>query len=302
MRIPLLPRELHTTERPSSTAQWTAVGRALELDRAPQQRIVTDEYAPLFLTATSRAFLAAFRAAGPAVRLAERQQFVGLSGFALCRHRFIDEHLLQWCDETDGTGEQVVILGAGYDTRAYRLTAALAGRPVFEVDLPPISRRKAAIVAARPQLFGHAHVRRVEINFRTESLAERLGAAGLAGGSRTFVAWEGVSPYLTTDAVEATLETLAELCGAGSVLAMDFWDGVGGGGLLGPVRWAAAQAFALVGEPMHFGIRPERVGGFLAGHGWEVSDLARDDQLARRYATGGRPSERSTYLVAADRG
>ena len=43
------PPALHTTDRPSTTAQWTALGRALELRREPDERIVTDQYAPVFL-------------------------------------------------------------------------------------------------------------------------------------------------------------------------------------------------------------------------------------------------------------
>lgn len=302
MRLPLLPAQLHTTDRPSSTAQWTTVGRALELERPPGERIVTDEYAPLFLSRASRAVLAAFRTAGPAVRLAERQQLAGLSAFGLCRHRFIDEHLLAWLDE-DGASDadQVLVLGAGYESRAYRFAAELGGRPVFEVDLPPLSRRKAAIVAAHPDVFGGGRYHRVEINFRTQSLAERLDECGFAAGLRTYVVWEGVSPYLSREAVLATLETLGSVCGTGSVLAMDLWDGAGGGGLLAPVRRLGAQAIALVGEPITFGARPDAAAALLDTHGFAVFDLAQARELESRYSTGGRPCERSTYVLAARR-
>ena len=66
----------------------------------------------------------------------------------------------------------------GYDSRAYRFADQLAGRPVFEVDLPPLSRRKAEIVAAHPEQFGHTAIRRVEIDFQTQSLADELWPPG----------------------------------------------------------------------------------------------------------------------------
>ncbi len=296
MQVPMLPRELHTTERPSSTAQWTTLGRALELKRAPGRRIVTDEYAPVFLTAASRSLLAALQAGAPLVQLGERHELAGLSAFALCRHRFIDEHLRA---ELDAGADQVIILGAGYDSRAYRFAAELAGRPVHEVDLAPLSRRKAAVVARNPVLFGSNTVRRVEIDFRTDSLAERLLATGFAAGARTFVAWEGVSMYLTAAAVSATLDTLREICGAGSVLAMDYWYPVGGIGPYDQLRRLAARAIRLVGEPVTFGLAPQDAPAYLNAHGFDVIDLVRAPELAARYSTDGRPVEKSVYVLGA---
>lgn len=296
MRNPLLPSELHTSQRPSSTAQLTALGRALELARPIDQRIVDDPYAPVFLTRANQAVLATLRLGGPVVQLAERQRVGALPSFALCRHRFVDE---QFQNALSDAVEQVLVLGAGYDSRAYRFADELSGRPVHEVDLPPLSRRKAAIVAENPRLFGHARIRRVEIDFRTQSLAERLLESGFSVGARTFVSWEGVSPYLTTDTVRDTLETLREICGAGSVLAMDFWDGTGGSGRFAPVRRLGAQAFRLVGEPVTFGVAAEAVGELLRSHGFTTVELLRADELTVRCATDGRRCEPSLYVLAA---
>lgn len=297
MRPRLLPRELHTTERPSSTAQWTTFGRALELQRPAADRIVSDEYAPAFLSPTSRALLAPLRLGSPLVQRAERHPLAGVSAFALCRHRFIDEHLR--VELTEATTEQVLILGAGYDSRAYRFADEVAERPVFEVDLPPLSRRKAEIVAADRDRFASNSIRRVEIDFRSESLAERLADARFVAGARTFVVWEGVSPYLTAAAVSETLDTLREVCGPGSVLAMDFWYRLPGIDPFSRARRLGARAIALVGEPITFGVAPSAVAGMLDGHGLDVFDLVQSRELAARYSTGGRPCEESVYVLAA---
>ncbi len=292
----LLPRELHTADRPSSTAQWTTVIRAMELRRPPHERIVSDEFAPVFLSRTGRAVLGALTAGGPVVHQVERLDVAGLSAFSLCRHAMLDEHLV---DELEQGAEQVLILGAGYDSRAYRFAGELAGRPVYEVDLPPLSRRKAGVVAAHPELFGGNSIHRVEINFRSQMLEQRLRESGFPLGGRTYVAWEGVSPYLSQQAVEATLAALRGVCGSGSVVGMDVWSGTGGGGRFGAARELGVKAFGLVGEPLIWGMPSDRVGEFLHRAGFDVFDLARARELADRYSTAGRPCERTVYVLAA---
>ena len=295
-KIRLIPQELHTSNRPSLTAQAVTLYRALEMRRPAAERIVSDPYARVFLSPPARAVSGPLGFALPALDLAERNNTTGLSTYVLCRHRFIDDHLVAALE--DGV-EQVVILGAGYDSRAYRFAAALDSRPVYEVDLPPLSRRKAAIVSAHPEHFGHTAIHRVEIDFRTQSLADRLDAAGFAAGRPTFVVWEGVAPYLSADAVAQTLAALGELCGSGSVLAMDMWDGAGGSGPLAALRRLGALSIALLGEPVTFGVLPERIGDVLGPHGFSVADLAESHELTQRFATLGRRSSESVYVLAA---
>jgi methyltransferase (TIGR00027 family) len=291
-RSPFARRALHTTDRPSSTAQWTTLGRAIELRR--EDPIVTDVYAPIFLSTASRALLRASDAAAPVVRRVERAELAGLATSALCRHRFIDEHLVTAVPDV----AQVLILGAGYDSRAYRFAAELGQRAVYEVDLAPLSRRKAAIVAAHPDLFANASVRRVEIDFRTQTLESRLAETDFVPGAPTFVVWEGVSMYLTREAVSSTLAALASLCGPGSVLAMDFWQRVAGPGGY-TLRLAVERAMRLIGEPVAFAIDAGAVSSVLDPHGFDVDDLADAAEMAARYATGGRTCDPGMYVVAA---
>jgi methyltransferase (TIGR00027 family) len=293
VRNPFARSALHTSDRPSSTAQWTILGRALELNRG--DRIVTDEYAPVFLSGPSRAMRRALTASGPALRAAERISLAGLATSGLCRHRFIDEHLLAALP----TVEQVMILGAGYDTRAYRFATEIGPRPVYEVDLPPLSRRKAAVIAARSELFGHASVHRVEIDFREQSLPDRLAGSGFMPGAATFVAWEGVSMYLTRDAVDGTLAALASVCGTGSVVAMDFWQRVGAPAWRA-LRMRAERGMDLIGEPIGFAIPASAVDRLFGAHGFGVTDLAQAVELTSRYATGGRVCDPGMYVVAAE--
>jgi methyltransferase (TIGR00027 family) len=291
----LLPAALHTSDRPSSTAQWTTLGRALELRRT--ERIVTDPYAPVFLSRPSGLLLRSLSLGETALRRAERLSLAGLAASGLCRHRFIDEQLLAALPAVS----QVMVLGAGYDSRAYRFAAEIGARPVYEVDLPPLSRRKAAIVAAHAGEFGHAAVHRVEIDFRTQALTDRLAGSGFAPGAPTFVVWEGVSMYLSRAAVDGTLAALASVCGPGSVVAMDFWQQVGGVGGYS-LRLAAERGMRLIGEPITFAIDAVDVADLLGAHRFGVRDLTDGSEMTVRYATDGRRCDPGMYVVAAELG
>lgn len=194
-----------------------------------------------------------------------------------------------------------MLLGAGYDARAYRFHDELAGRPVYEVDLAATSRRKANIVERNRSHFPDSNVHRVEIDFETDSLPDTLLAAGFARGALTFVVWEGVIMYLTRAAIKATVGALHDLCGPGSMVAMDCWFLVDHPGPLGSMRRAAPGAIALIGEPVTFAMHPEDMADFLRRLDYEVVDLADAAELEKRYCTDGRTVEPSMFVVCARR-
>lgn len=121
---------------------------------------------------------------------------------------------------TDRLGvRQVVVLGAGYDTRAARLP--YAGVRWFEVDHPDTQAAKRARLAALPGYPVDAATY-APCDFEREDPVERLGAAGLSAHEPTLVLWEGVVPYLTEAAVRATATTLARGLDPRSLVAFDF--------------------------------------------------------------------------------
>lgn len=128
-------------DRPSVTAEAVTMARALEHLRPEAQRIVDDPWAHLFLSRASRTALRAW--SGSLTGRSLRRLGVTGTNWVPLRHRYIDDHLVALLD---AGAAQVVLLGAGYDMRAYRLASQLDGRPVFEVDLPAISRAKAATI------------------------------------------------------------------------------------------------------------------------------------------------------------
>lgn len=114
---------------------------------------------------------------------------------------------------------QVVILGAGWDTRAYGPLRDW-GHPVFEVDAPPTQRAKLA--ALEKAGIDGSHVTFVEVDFNRQSWLQSLEEHGFDPNVPTHVIWEGVTMYLEEQAVIDTLRTVAQLP-PGSSLAFDYF-------------------------------------------------------------------------------
>lgn len=281
--------------RPSQTAEAVCWMRASEQRRKPAERIVDDPYAKLFLGPMLGAALATWEASGRLGQLADRFS-PGLVTWVLCRHRYIDDCLLA---ALEGPVEQVVLLGAGYDTRAYRLAHELECRPVFEVDYPATSERKATIVKRRKSELPAADVRVVEVDFQKDVLRDRLQQAGFQRGVRTFFVWEGVAMYLTRAAVKATLTELRELSAPGSEIALDLWHPPEGSDLVSAAHRLSASALHLVGEPVTFGIHPEDAVPFLDRLGFSVLDVAEAAALEARYVRDRRRVYPAAYLAHA---
>lgn len=279
---------------PSITAEAVCLMRALDQRRPFAQRILDDPHAELFLSPVLRGALGAFRATGDLGVHAQRVS-PGLAAYVVARHRFIDDALLTALASREFT--QVVLLGAGYDTRAYRFSQQLGGMPVFEVDHPSTSKRKARIVEAHAAELPEAQVVRVEIDFQHEDLKQKLRAAGFASGARTFVVWEGVSMYLTRAAVKTTLATIRAITAPHSSLAMDFWFMLDTPDLEATAHRISPSLLHVFGEPITFGLHPEDAPDFFRRAGYRVLDLADPGELERRYVRDDRRIYPANYVT-----
>jgi methyltransferase (TIGR00027 family) len=283
--------------RPSLTAEAVTMARALEHVKPPAERVIDDPWAQLFLSRAGQRALTAW--SGSVTGRVLRQLGPTGTSYVPLRHRFIDDHLLA---ALQAGATQVVLLGAGYDTRAYRYAEELDGRPVFEVDLAPISRAKAATIERHREEFPAANVVRVEIDFESQSLTDVLPDAGFRVRGRSFFVWEGVPMYLTRAAVKSTLDAVHELGGAGTQIAHDMWYLVDDPGPFGTARRTAPSALSLIGEPVTFGVHPEDYDAFLQRHGFRIVDLALASELQARYAPDARAAlDDSMYVLVAER-
>lgn len=282
---------------PSKTAEAVCAARATDQRHKKEDRIVDDPFAKLFLGPMWRAALATLEVSG---RLGDLtfELSPGLFTYVLARHRFIDDALARALSDRDDPVEQVVLLGAGYDTRAYRFAEQLEGRRVFEVDFPSTSRRKAEVIAEKRSELPRINPTIVEIDFVKETLEDRLLAHGFVRGARTFFVWEGVSMYLTRKAVQSTLSTIRALSGRKSEVAMDFWYLLDSPDLISTAHRMSANLLYFLGEPMTFGIHPEDVGPFVERLGLKVGALADAAELERLYVRDERRVYPACYVAS----
>ena len=136
--------------------------------------------------------------------------------FIAARSRFSEDALAA---SVAGGVRQVVILGAGLDTFSLRNPHGDQGVRVFEVDHPATQEWKRERLQ-RAGLAVPASLTFAPIDFERESLADGLKAVGFRADRPAFFQWLGVVPYLTREAVSATLEFIAGV--AGSEVVFDY--------------------------------------------------------------------------------
>jgi methyltransferase (TIGR00027 family) len=262
----------------AQTAFGPMVQTAIEQHEPPERRLVQDDLALSFLPAGQRLMVKAMRWS-PLRRLvvsAGERTVPGSWASVACRKCYIDDKL----DEALESIDAVVDLGAGLDTRAYRL-ARRSSIPVFEVDLPVnIARKRAAVTRVLGEVPASVHL--VPMDFERDELMSTLTQHGYRTGDRTFFIWEGVTQYLTDDAVRATFDQLRAAPPtsrlAFTYVRKDFIDGVNMYGAQYLYR-----RFRQRHQVWHFGLNPGDVGAFVSEFGWRLVDQAGPDEFQRRY-------------------
>ncbi|MFF8988376.1 class I SAM-dependent methyltransferase [Streptomyces sp. NPDC014983] len=277
----------------SRTAVLVCQGRAAADGRAAVGRFA-DPVAVRLLRAAERTPVAEVRAGTPPQGWQARTVYEGVRAcaeIAVARTVAIDEAL-----RARASG-QLVILGAGLDTRAWRLSE-LARTDVWEVDHPASQRDKrarldeAAQGGALPALA--RSVRFTPVDLAVDDLGAALDAAGHDPSAPTTWLWEGVVPYLTRDQVRATLAALATRTAPGSTLVVNY-QAPSAKATAGRLLTRVLGSSLTAGEPWRSLWKPHRMAALLAAHGLRVT--SDDDLLTLAHAYGG-PAGARTSLAS----
>jgi methyltransferase (TIGR00027 family) len=188
------------------------------------------------------------------------------------RTLFFDDAVVDALDAGIG---QVVIVGAGYDSRAWRL--ARPGVRFFEVDHPATQGDKRRRAPAGGPTY-------VPVDLGAGSLPDALPAAGHRAGEPTVFVVEGLTMYLTEPQVRDLLGTLSRLGAPGSRLAVNFGLGVEAGNRTGAAFHNVA--LTLSGEQVNFRPSIEQAADVVTASGWTPGRTSTAPELIRHYLSG----------------
>jgi methyltransferase (TIGR00027 family) len=259
-------------------AMALAFVRALESYRSEKDRLFEDQFARGFLKFSWRALLALMRLPGVGSRFiarAERQHPGVWAGF-LCRIRYIDDTLR---DALKEELDQVVILGAGSDTRALRIPG-VDKTQVFEVDHPvPQAWKKKCLTKMLGVL--PPHISFVPMDFDQQSLEDEMVAAGFRTGARTFVISEGVTQYITEKANDAIFQYVSKTAPGSRIVFSYVHRGVIDGSFKDAEKWKSL--IQNQGVSWVFGIDPGELEQFLSKRGFSLLDHIGGSDYQERY-------------------
>ena len=200
----------------------------------------------------------------------------GVYEWVIARTRYIDDALLRTCKE--GLS-QVLLFGAGFDSRGVRFKSELNATKLFELDAPTTQRMKVEQFRLRG-VDVPPSVTFVPINFETESVAEKLTQSGFERNQKTLVILEGVLQYLNPEAVDATFTTIKDVVGSGSRIIFDHAYGFvlrQEGKVYG--QKSMIKGVNRFGESWQFGLDESEVKGFVEKYDMILIDQKNPTEL-----------------------
>ena len=257
----------------SGTAIGAAAVRAIESDKPAIERICYDPFARKFIDTLVYLLIKLFAWYG------EWHTKGGLT-FIVCRCRYIDDYF-QECLKSGVA--QLVILGAGLDSRAYRNEIHQGIPRIFEVDHPATQASKIEKVK---KVFGKipSHVTYIPVDFTDETL-DKLLTYGFDRSLKTLFIWEGVTPYLNLESIDATLAWIRANSALGSAIIFDYQEMSGRlTNIRGDILYKIVSRIS--DEKDVFGFEKGEIEGYLNQRGFiNVKDIGAD-QLTSLYCIG----------------
>jgi methyltransferase (TIGR00027 family) len=182
-----------------------------------------------------------------------------------------------------GNIQQVLIFGAGFDSRAIRFKDSLSNAVVYELD-SPVTQQAKIKGFKKANIDLPSNLKFISIDFAKESLPQKPDAAGFKKNATNFYLLEGLTLYLNPEAIDSTFNFLKEYAGKGSMLVFDYIyasvlrrENI----YYGEKRcYKYANAH---GEPFRFGIEKGQTKDFLSGYGFKLIDEYDSVKLEGKY-------------------
>ncbi|QUH27790.1 class I SAM-dependent methyltransferase [Vallitalea guaymasensis] len=262
-----------------TTSEKAAMIRAMEMMFLKNERLYDDQYSIKFITAFNRFFLKIMK---PKCIRNWMVNFMdktgpGVYGGIISRTKYMDDAL-----ETAIANkfDAIVNLGGGYDTKCLRFD--MKGLEYYHVDQKSVITNYEKIMSGL-QCGIPSYVRFVPIDFDTQRLEDELVKAGYSKDNRTLFLWEGVTQYITIEAVIGTLEFIAS-CSKGSQVTFTY---VIKSVLTSPINFPEYSKMLKlgkrIGEEWITGFEPNNISEFLKEHGLKLIEDVGDIEYRERY-------------------
>jgi methyltransferase (TIGR00027 family) len=265
----------------SNTAGYTCFSRACASKEKNERFRGPDNLAEIFLPLGARVILGV-----PLFRWLFIRKIAppGIYEYVLARTKLLDEVFI---NALNNRFTQIVLLGAGFDTRAFRFRNQNLGSKIFELDIYTTQQPKVEILN-RKQIELPKELVFVPIDFNRESIGDALGNAGYATNEKSLFIWEGVTMYFTSNAVDRTLDFVRSTAMEESIIAFDY---VYASVLRRENRFYGEreiyETVSRAGEGWTFGVEDGTIEDFLTQRGFKLITHHTPSDLEKRYLTAG---------------
>jgi methyltransferase (TIGR00027 family) len=268
-------------KRHSETAIFAALYRTVANKEFKKERFGSDYLAEHFLPFHFKFFIK-FKSIRVKVKNKGNKLTPGVYEYILARTVFFDNVFI---DALNKNIPQIVLLGAGYDTRAYRFTKLNNATKIIELDIATTQNRKKKCLK-KAQIDIPKHVTLVPIDFNKESLKDVLEKAGYENNQKTLLIWEGVSYYLEPESVDATLEFVKNSSHNESVIAFDYAISISEENInnyYGVKEFIQTWKKHRSGEPFRFAIEEGKIDSFLEQRGLKIVDHLDNREIEKTF-------------------
>jgi methyltransferase (TIGR00027 family) len=273
----------NTDQQPSQTALFTALRRTIAHKKYQDEKFGPDHLAEIFLPVHFRFFLM-FKKIREGTKEKLAAFMPGMNEYLIARTAYFDRLFLDALQEEI---PQIVLLGAGYDSRAYRFAKSNLGTRIFELDAAPTQNRKMKCLKST-RIRIPEEVRFVPIDFLSQSLSVVLENAGYKSQEKTLFLWEGVSYYLDRAAVKDTLSFVSRCSNRDSLIAFDYSISLSEEELpafYGASKFLESMQEQHASEELLFSLKPGEVESFLADMNLDLVEHLDHDAIELKYLT-----------------
>lgn len=283
-------------DQSSTTAENNAAIRAFETMRPADERICCDPYAEHFLPDSLRNAENIYQVLEGRIS-AWNRVFPGVCDAIVARTKFIDDCLEESIEKDL---RQLVIFGAGYDTRALRFHQLRKARRVFELDHPATQMTKLKRYAQN-RLVVPGNVVFLPVDFEEEEIGSILFANGYEKRLKSAFIWEGMTYYVSADTIDRTLSFVSANAASESTIIFDYFPPAVAAGTSHLFEaQALGAALQQIGEKLLFGIDPQKIECFLNDRGFDLVKNIAAEECRRIYSKGpGRHRKASNMFVFA---